>query len=67
MRRDLTRDEVAALLELQGYRIPDDELTEVTHRLNALMERMRELDALGLGEVEPWPVHPNFLGGPARG
>ncbi|MBI4310302.1 MAG: hypothetical protein HY681_00865 [Chloroflexi bacterium] len=53
---DLTPSEVESLLKLEGYAIPPQELAELTHRLNALMERLREFDKLDLYGVEPWPV-----------
>jgi benzoyl-CoA reductase/2-hydroxyglutaryl-CoA dehydratase subunit BcrC/BadD/HgdB len=53
---DLTKEQVNALLKLQGYNVPEQDLTETTHRLNALMERLREFDKLNLYDVEPWPI-----------
>lgn len=53
---DLTKRQVQVLLQLQGYQVPEPDLTEVTYRLNALMERLREFDELGVNNVEPWPT-----------
>ncbi len=53
---DLTKEQVDKLLKLQGHDVPDKDLTEVTHRLNALMERLRHFDSLDLCNVEPWPL-----------
>ena len=53
---DLTKEQVQTLLRVQGYQVPEPDLTEVTHRLNALMERLREFDQLGVYAVEPWPT-----------
>jgi GTP cyclohydrolase I len=53
---DLSKEQVTTLLQTMGYEVPEPDLTETTHRLNALMERMREFDKLNLYHVEPWPV-----------
>ena len=55
---DMTKAQVEALLALHGYEVPEPDLTEVVHRLNALMESLRQLDALDVYHVEPWPVQP---------
>lgn len=55
---DLTKAEVAALLRLQGYDVPEPDLSEIVHRVNALAESLVELDALDVFHVEPWPVQP---------
>ena len=55
---DLTTDDVAKQLALQGYRVPAEDLAEITHRVNALITRLRELDLPQLMETEPWPVQP---------
>jgi len=52
---DLTTDQVASLLEIMGYQIPEPDLSEIVHRLNALMEGLRGFDQLDLFDVEPWP------------
>jgi len=55
---DLTKEQVASLLSVHGYAIPQPDLAEVTHRINALMESLQALDDLGVYHVEPWPVQP---------
>jgi hypothetical protein len=55
---DLTKGQVASLLSLQGYEVPEPDLTEITHRINALIESLQGLDALDVYHVEPWPVQP---------
>jgi hypothetical protein len=55
---DLTKAHVAAVLALHGYDIPEPDLSEVVHRVNALIESLRQLDALDVYNVEPWPVQP---------
>ena len=53
---DLSKEQVTTLLQTMGYEVPEPDLIETTHRLNALMERMREFDKLNLYHVEPWPA-----------
>ena len=55
---DLTKAQVASLLSLHGYEVPEPDLTEVVHRLNALVESLTQLDALDVYHVEPLPVQP---------
>jgi len=55
---DLTKPEVISLLALHGYAVPEPDLTEITHRVNALIDCLKHLDALDLYHVEPWPVQP---------
>jgi hypothetical protein len=56
---DLTKVEVVTLLALHGYIVPEPDLTEVVHRFNALIDALREMDALDVYHVEPWPVQPS--------
>ena len=53
---DLTKQEVAALGHAVGLEIPDPELSEVTHGLNALLEALNEINPPGLDAVEPLPI-----------
>ena len=54
---DLTRDEVNAQLASKDLRPLDDEdLVEITHRINALQEAIQALDLPGLDEQEPLTV-----------
>ena len=55
---DLTKAQVVSLLSLHGYEVPEPDLTEVVHRINALVDSLKQLDALDLYHVEPWPVQP---------
>ena len=50
---DLTTDHVAALAAALGLPITPDDLVEVTHRLNALVEALEPLAALQLETIEP--------------
>jgi Asp-tRNA(Asn)/Glu-tRNA(Gln) amidotransferase C subunit len=52
---DLTTDHVAALAAALGLQVAADDLVEVTHRLNALIEVLEPLAALQLETVEPTP------------
>lgn len=55
---DLTKEQVICLLAVHDYQVPEPDLSEVVHRINALMETLKSLDALDLYHVEPWPVQP---------
>jgi Asp-tRNA(Asn)/Glu-tRNA(Gln) amidotransferase C subunit len=59
---DLTTDEVAALAAALSLPLTPDDLTEVTHRLNALVEALEPLVELPLETVEPVPVPPDEPG-----
>ena len=52
---DLTREQVGALAAALGLPVTSDDLTEVTHRLNALIEALSPLGELSLETVEPVP------------
>jgi hypothetical protein len=53
--RELTTEQVAALADSIGLAVPSDDVAEVTHRLNALLEALAPLAALPLDSVEPRP------------
>jgi Asp-tRNA(Asn)/Glu-tRNA(Gln) amidotransferase C subunit len=55
---DLTKAQVASLLALHGYDVPEPDLTEIVHRLNALIDSLQQLDGLDVYHVEPLPVQP---------
>ena len=52
---DLTPQQVSALALAAGLAISDDDLVEVTHRLNAFLEALTPLADLALDAVEPTP------------
>ncbi|MGH7303187.1 MAG: hypothetical protein ACRELZ_07855 [Candidatus Rokuibacteriota bacterium] len=52
---DLTTEQVGALAAALGLAVTADDLAEVTHRLNALIEALRPLSELSLEAVEPVP------------
>jgi hypothetical protein len=56
---DLTTDQVAALATAAGVPLPPDDVVEVTHRLNALLEALTPLAELPLETVEPLPSLPD--------
>jgi hypothetical protein len=55
---DLTPDHVRALATAAGLSLTDDDLAEVTHRVNAFVEALAPLGGLPLDTVEPLPVAP---------
>jgi hypothetical protein len=55
----LTRQEVAVLAKAAGLPIRDDDLDEVTVRVNTFMSGLVALDALDLASVQPMPVPPH--------
>jgi hypothetical protein len=55
---DLTPDEVRALALAAGLSLTDDDLAEVTHRVNAFVDALAPLAALPLDTVEPLPLAP---------
>jgi hypothetical protein len=57
--RELTPDQVAAMAGLLGLPVTPDDVAEVTHRLNALLEALAPLAALPLESVEPDPLAPD--------
>ena len=50
---DLTTEQVGALAAALGLPVTLDDLAEVTHRLNALIEALEPLAELPLDTVEP--------------
>ena len=55
---DLTVADVQALAAAFGLTASDDDLTEVTHRLNAMRDALAPLAALPLETAEPAPPTP---------
>jgi hypothetical protein len=53
---ELTPDEVRAMAGALGLPVTPDDVTEVTHRLNALLDALAPLADLPLDTVEPTPV-----------
>ena len=42
-----------------GLSLAGEDLTEVTHRLNGLLQALQPLDDLPLDDVEPLPILPD--------
>jgi Asp-tRNA(Asn)/Glu-tRNA(Gln) amidotransferase C subunit len=55
---DLAPDQVRALASAAGLALTDDDLAEITHRVNAFVEALGPLARLPLDGVEPLPVAP---------
>jgi hypothetical protein len=53
--RELTVDQVEALAAALDLPVTPEDVTEVTHRLNALIEALAPLAVLPLETVEPVP------------
>jgi len=60
---ELTERDVSTMAAAIGLPVAVDDLTEVTHRLNALFEALTPLADLPLDTVEPNPVLPDPDGG----
>ena len=56
---ELTAEQVAAMAAALGLPVTADDIAEVTHRLNALLEALAPLADLPLDTVEPVPVLPD--------
>lgn len=56
---ELTTDQVSAMAAALGLPTTPDDLVEVTHRLNALLEALAPLATLPLDTAEPVPVLPD--------
>ena len=56
---DLTPAEVAALAAAYGLQLAGEDLTEVTHRLNAMRDALAPLSELALESVSPAPPSPD--------
>ena len=58
----LTTDQVLAMAAALGLPVTPDDVAEVTHRLNALLEALAPLADLPLDAVEPVPLAPDEPG-----
>ena len=56
---DLTSSEVAALAAAYGLHLAGEDLTEVTHRLNAMRDALAPLAELALENASPAPPSPD--------
>ena len=58
MATDLRPADVRALAAALGLTVSDDDVVEVTHRLNAMRDALEPLTALPLDSAEPAPPTP---------
>ena len=54
---DLTPEQTKAMGVAAGLDITDEDLIEVTHSLNAILETLAEVNPEGLENIEPLPIH----------
>ena len=59
---DVDKKTVAALANLAGIEIADDELEEVTSRFGSLMQEMDRLKQLDLSDIQPMAIFPEQNG-----
>ncbi len=52
--QDVTAEQVERILAAQGYAVPEEDLVEITARLNAQLEGAAALDLTAAAEAEPW-------------
>ena len=52
----VTREAVVYLSGLYGLHVMEDDLDEITFRLNALLEEVEKLNELDLSSAEPIPM-----------
>jgi hypothetical protein len=55
---DLTFEEVAVLARAAGVVVSEDDLVEITHRLNVLISSIEAFSHPDLDTVSPLPFHP---------
>ena len=56
---ELDGDQVRALAAAAGLPMAEEDLAEVTHRVNAFVEALAPLAALPLESIEPLPLEPD--------
>ena len=61
---EFTPEQVRTMAEALDLSMSADDLAEVTHRLNALLEALEPLRALPLEAVEPVPIALDEPGAP---
>lgn len=61
---ELTPEQILAMAEALGLPMSADDLVEVTHRLNALLDALEPLRELPLDSVEPVPTAVDEAGPP---
>lgn len=58
---ELTNQDVRALASALGLRLDDEDLVEITHRLNAFVDALASLGTLPIRDAEPAPVDPTRI------
>ena len=53
---ELSNEDIKVLGRAVGLDIGDDEVSHVTHSLNAIIEGIDEIDVPGMNDVEPLPI-----------
>ena len=56
---DLSHDELVGLATIAGMRIPDEDVSNLTMRFNAVREALEELDHYPIGDVLALPTLPH--------
>jgi Asp-tRNA(Asn)/Glu-tRNA(Gln) amidotransferase C subunit len=54
--RELNEPEVRALAEASGISVPEEDLSQLTIRLNGMLRLLQSLEALPLSDIEPIPT-----------
>ena len=55
---DLTPQEVQTLAKAAGVNLLEEDLVEITHRLNVLISGIQDFSHPDLDKVDPLPFHP---------
>ena len=55
----LSRDQVQSMLDSLGLTSTEEDVTEVTHRVNALRQTLGSLEHPDLDSTEPMSIFPN--------
>ena len=55
---DLTPEEVKTLAKAAGVKLVEDDVPEITHRLNVLITGIESFSHPDLDKVDPLPFHP---------
>ena len=53
---ELSNEDIRVLGRAVGLDIGDDEVSHVTHSLNAIIEGIDEIEVPGMNDVEPLPI-----------
>ena len=53
---ELNEDEIRTLAKSVSLDIKDSDITDVAHRLNAMLEAIDQINSEGINSVEPLPI-----------